>query len=106
MFKKLLCISALAAMTACSSVPQKEVITQTQFKYATIDDSLLKPCIPDRPIDQNSFLALSIDERESELTRYIIHLLSVNKECNYQINAIKSINDKQKALQQEGTSAK
>lgn len=101
MLKNVFMIVVVSILTACSSVPQKQIVTVTEYKYITIDDSLLSPCIPDKPIDKDSYLALSIDKRESELTNYIIHLLSTNKQCNIQIANIRSLNEKFKQLQNQ-----
>ena len=93
MFSRFALLLLALVLSACSSVPQKEIVTVTKYEYITIDESLLQPCLPDRPIDKDTYLSLSIDQRESELTKYIIHLLSVNQQCNIQISNIRKLNN-------------
>ena len=93
MFSRLNLLLLVLVLSACSSVPQKETVTVTKYQYITIDDSLLQPCLPDKPMDKDSYLSLSIDQRESELTKYIIHLLSVNQQCNIQISNVRKLNN-------------
>jgi len=68
-------------------VKEKEVIK------VTIPEYLLKPCIPERPISKEKYLELKQYEKETYLTNYSISLLTIIKNCNEQIEAIKNLNN-------------
>jgi hypothetical protein len=93
--KKLILFTLLLFSAACSTIPQKEIITQTKVEKLTLDDALFTPCVPDKPMDQQSYLALSIPEREQYLTQYILSLYQVIKICNNQLEAIHTLSKQQ-----------
>ena len=86
--KKSLFLILLLLLSACSTIPQKEVVTQTKVEKLTLNDALFTPCVPDKPMDQQSYLALSLPEREQYLTQYTLSLYQVIKICNDQLDAI------------------
>ena len=89
--KKSLFLILLLLLSACSTIPQKEVVTQTKVEKLTLNDALFTPCIPNKPMDQESYLALSLPEREQYLTQYTLSLYQVIKICNDQLNAIHTL---------------
>lgn len=89
--KKSLFLILLLLLSACSTVAQKEIVTQTKVEKLTLNEALFTPCIPDKPIDQESYLALSLSEREQYLTQYTLSLYQVIKICNDQLNAIHTL---------------
>ena len=89
--KKSLFLILLLLLSACSTIPQKEVVTQTKVEKLTLNDALFTPCIPNKPMDQESYLALSLPEREQYLTQYTLSLYQVIKICNDQLDAIHTL---------------
>ena len=89
--KKLILFTMLLLTAACSTVAQKEVVTQTKVEKLTLNEALFTPCIPDKPMDQQSYLALSLPEREQYLTQYTLSLYQVIKICNDQLDAIHTL---------------
>ncbi len=89
--KKLILFTLLLFSAACSTISQKEIVTQTKVEKLTLNDALFTPCVPDKPMDQESYLALSLPEREQYLTQYTLSLYQVIKICNDQLNAIHTL---------------
>lgn len=82
-------------LIGCSSAPKYNTleVKEKEIVKVTIPDYLLIPCVPERPMSKEEYLKLKQYEREIYLTNYSITLLSVIKNCNDQIEAIKKLNN-------------
>lgn len=84
----------LIGLYGCANGPKLNNIevVKTKLVYVTMPDNILTPCVPDRPIDKESYLNLKLAQRESYLTDYSISLLSTIKLCNLQLEQARSLN--------------
>lgn len=79
----------------------KEIITiQTQYVHPHIPQVLFKPCIPNKPIPVESYLAFSQQQKEEYLTDYVIRNLAVIKDCNTKLTSIEKLLLEQKRLKE------
>lgn len=81
-------------LLGCASGPKLNnvEVVQTKTVYVTIPDNILIPCLPEKPMDKDSYLKLTVPKRESYLTDYSISLLSTIKICNLQLEQARSLN--------------
>jgi len=97
-FKFLLLFSFSLFLSGCTSGPKLNSIdvVKTEIVYVTIPDNILAECIPEKPIELESYLQLTLPKRESYLTDYSISLLGTLKTCNLQLEQARSLNKKPK----------
>lgn len=77
-------------MSGCSTTPPT-IITKVERVYVTLPEAMVRPCVPARPIDSASYMALEVYDREREMTQYSISLLKTISQCNAQITGIKTL---------------
>jgi hypothetical protein len=65
------------------NVANKEVV------YIKVPESLLKPCSPDAPMATETYMGLTLDERELALSKYVISLYGTIAVCDNQVRQIK-----------------
>jgi hypothetical protein len=82
-------------LTACATPPKQVIVEvkETEVIKIKVPDTLLKPCLPDSPIDKESYLKLQMYERELYLTKYTVSILTNLKECNVQIDEIRKLQE-------------
>lgn len=83
-------------IAGCASSPtyNKLEVKEKEVVKVYVPDELLTPCIPDKPIDRETYLAQELHEREIYLTNYNISILRTLKECNIKLEKIKEFNKK------------
>jgi len=94
MITKITIIIFTLLITGCSSIqPSLLPTSPSKIVYVKIPDYLLEKCAVDKPIDQDTYMKLTLSQRESILTEYIITLYSTISKCNKQIEKIRNINE-------------
>lgn len=92
--KNLIVILLSLGFAACSTTGTSDIVAQpVKIVQVKIPDSLLASCVPQRPIDKQSYMALTLDERELALSKYILSLYGTIAVCNKQLNNIKTLNN-------------
>jgi hypothetical protein len=84
-------------LASCSMLEKRSVEVVKQ--EIAIPPTLLQPCLPEAPIDQDSYAKLTSHEREIELGLYTIHLYEVIASCNVKITTVKKIVEQFDAMQ-------
>lgn len=92
-----LSIVLLYTLTGCGFAPKTNTIeiTPTKIEVVKIEEELLTPCIPERPMNVDTYLKLEPHERESYLTTYSTTLMLTIKECNIKLKKIKEFQEKE-----------
>ena len=77
--------------------PDTELKIDTiRVEKVAVPGELTEPCVAEKPIAKQDYLALKPHEREEELTRYTVELLGTIRNCNIQLEKIKALNPKPK----------
>lgn len=101
--KRYALIVLLPILSSCSVI-EKRSVEEVRHEVA-IPPTLLQPCIPDEPMDQEQYAKLSPFDREIELGIYTIHLYKVIATCNSKLHTIETIvnsfDGKQKSSKEE-----
>lgn len=89
MFNKLLAVFlVLFALVGCGTTKQVEQVIKVETVYVTVPKHLTKPCLPERPETEQSYMQMKPHERENFLTQYITSLLGTIKDCNSKLSKI------------------
>jgi len=70
-------------------------VKDTEVVKIKIQEELLVPCVPEKPLSKEDYLKLQPHERESYLSGYSIGLLGTVKDCNIKLKKIKEFSDAQ-----------
>jgi hypothetical protein len=86
----------VSSLAACAAAPQKPMtITNVKTVVVQTPAPLLRDCPVSAPPDQKTYMALDMSGRENSLTNYILDLLKDLKNCNTQIDQIRTFQDQQ-----------
>lgn len=89
MFTKILSLFLLVfALVGCGTTKPPEQIVKVETVYVTVPKHLTKPCLPEPPESEQSYLQKKPHERENFLTQYILSLLTTIKDCNSKLDKI------------------
>lgn len=82
-----------SCLTGCAVQPKydKLDVHKTEYRTYTVPDTLLEPCIPEKPMVSDEYLKLLPNEREDVLTRYSVSLLITISKCNVNLKEIKKL---------------
>lgn len=77
-------------LTGCATSQNPPPVVETIYvrEKVEINPIYLARCIPNKPMQQDKYIKLSLSERESYLTEYVIHLIGVLGKCNMQLEHI------------------
>lgn len=77
-------------LTGCAAKQTPPPVVETIYIREKVEISpiYLARCIPNKPMQQDRYMKLSLSERESYLSEYIIHLMGVLGKCNMQLEYI------------------
>lgn len=80
-------------LSGCGTKPVYKELTVTETKVVKFElaSTFTEPCVAERPVDTQTYLAFKPHEKEQYLTDYSIKLLGVIKDCN---NKLKRIREK------------
>lgn len=90
-------LTSLFLLSGCAFGPKYNTleVKDKQVEKVKIQEELLVPCIPEKPMAKEEFLKLQPHEREAQLTEYSKGLLLTVKDCNIKLKKIKDFQDKQ-----------
>lgn len=83
-------------LTGCD--PKIVIVKQHVYEVTEIPESLTKPITPEAPPAREDYVSASPTERTQMLTNYSLDLLGTIKDLNVQLESIKTLQDKNKAL--------
>lgn len=80
-------------LVGCSTTKTTTIDVQpAKVVQVQIPEELLKPCVPEKPADKQTYLSLAPHQREEYLTDYSIKLIGTIRVCNDRIKQIKTLN--------------
>lgn len=85
------------------AVKEVEYVTKIEYEYVTYDipKNLTTSCIPTKPIDVDTYLTMSNEEKENYLTNFSIKLMGDVKKCDNKLKSVvRYINEMNKTHQQ------
>jgi hypothetical protein len=93
----LILFTSIFVLTGCASSPNYNTleVKEKEVIKIKIQEELLVPCIPEKPLSKENYLKLQLHERELYLTNYSKSLLLTIKDCNIKLQKIKEFQDKQ-----------
>lgn len=92
-----LSLLSIIFLSGCQLFKQ-DVVVKKETIFISPPKIFLKECIPSKPIDKSSFLALSQNKKEEYLTGYVSDLLMDIDSCNEKIISIKEWDEKMKSI--------
>lgn len=85
-------------ITACTTVPEKEIIITKEFYTYDLPKNLTTSCKPKSPLAIETFASMTPEEQNTYLTKYTIDLLGDLKKCDNKVMGIKSYVEQQKTI--------
>lgn len=88
--KKLIALVMLLSIPGCTLFSKKEPVIVKEYVNIgyNIPEFLLKQCSVTNPPKEEDYLKLTLSQRETNLTEYILYLYRDMKNCNNQLDRL------------------
>lgn len=91
----------IALLSGCSTEPQIKTVYETKYLHTEMPSEVTAKIAPTAPIDIESYIAMSVAQREVYMADYILDLLGSVATCNNKLATVESVIATQKGVQSE-----